>query len=234
MAPKLENNEAYKVYQKLANRPLGIPPFGTDKTGAFIVSSGELFCRLDMLSEQEKYDAELQGDPTVRLCLHDTRFSHTGNLRAHLTKGHKVKLSEVHKGASTMQEVIDAGKFFEATIATHRRHTLAKLNNVEVEDYGEDEALKTPQKEKPHAPVAIRRPAVPKKGDGSINKARMKAVANITHKCQGCKDSKEKLCPPTKHSDHCLVWDCFTNDEEETPIVLSDTESELSQTFSDK
>ncbi|OAF62568.1 hypothetical protein VC83_00923 [Pseudogymnoascus destructans] len=59
MAPKLENNEADKVYQKLPIRPLGIPPFGTDKTGAFIVSSRELFCCLNILNEQEKYKARL-------------------------------------------------------------------------------------------------------------------------------------------------------------------------------
>ncbi|OBT60122.1 hypothetical protein VE03_10159 [Pseudogymnoascus sp. 23342-1-I1] len=212
MAPKLDDDAAYKAYKQLANRPLGVPAFGTNKDGAYIVSSGELFCRLDMLSEQEKYDAKLQGEPTVRLCGHDTRFSHTGNLRAHLTKGHKVKLVEIRKGASTMLEVIDAGKFFQATMATHRRHVQAKLSGQEVEDYGEDEALKTPQKQKPRPPVVPRRPTLPKKNDGS---ARMKAVANIMGKCQGCRDQKTKICPPSEFSEHCLVWEFFTDDEGE-------------------
>ncbi|OBT60123.1 hypothetical protein VE03_10160 [Pseudogymnoascus sp. 23342-1-I1] len=149
MAPKLDDDAAYKAYKQLVNRPLGVPAFGTDKDGAYIVSSGELFCRLDMLSEQEKYDAKLQGEPTIRLCGHDTRFSHTGNLRAHLTKGHKVKLVEIHKGASTMLEVIDAGTNYSGYMPAHSMMPYSQARQGHMAEcqgamHKDDLALRTP------------------------------------------------------------------------------------------
>ncbi|KFY20416.1 hypothetical protein V493_07684, partial [Pseudogymnoascus sp. VKM F-4281 (FW-2241)] len=193
MAPiKLDDNASYNRYKNLTERPLGMKAFLQDDGGLFIVSSGELFCRIDVMTEQERNDAGVLDEPQFRLCTQKGRFSHTGNLRAHLTGSHKVKLTEVRKGTNSAHHVRETCRFFEATMRVHDLHTTANARGEELEELADDDALKTPQKEKTRQPVVPRRPIAPRKKDGTVNKARMKAIANITVKCQGCRQAKEK------------------------------------------
>ncbi|OBT81296.1 hypothetical protein VE02_10219 [Pseudogymnoascus sp. 03VT05] len=69
MAPiKLDDNAAYKAYKLLSKRPLSMKPFGKDDNGLLVVRSRELFCRKNVITEQERYNAELIGKDTFRLC----------------------------------------------------------------------------------------------------------------------------------------------------------------------
>lgn len=54
-------------------------------------------------------------------------------------------------------------------MSVHKLHVNAKARGEEVEDYGEDDSLNTPQKEKPRPRVAPRRPFAPVKKDGSVS-----------------------------------------------------------------
>ncbi|KFY93380.1 hypothetical protein V498_04462 [Pseudogymnoascus sp. VKM F-4517 (FW-2822)] len=171
-------------------------PFGKDDDG-LLVGSGELFCRKNVMTEQERYDAELVGEVTFRL--------HTGNLRAHLTGSHKAKLAEVRKGTNSAHHVRESARFFEATMRNHALHVKANAEGKAVSDYGDDDATNTPQKEKPRPRVAPRRPILPVKKDGSAHKGQMRLISTITHKCNGCKKAKEKTCPPTEPTDACDV-----------------------------
>ncbi|OBT64202.1 hypothetical protein VE03_06837 [Pseudogymnoascus sp. 23342-1-I1] len=169
-----------------------------NEDGLLVVGSGELFCRKDVMTEQERYDAQLLGDLEFRLC--ENRYSHTGNLRAHLTGSHKAKLAEVRKGTNSAHHVRESARFFEATMRNHTLHVKAKEEGKAVSDYGDDDATNTPQKEKPRPRVAPRRPFLPVKKDA---------------------------CPPTNPTNACDVWNHFTDDEEEEASkVISDDEDE--------
>lgn len=50
----------------------------------------------------------------------------------------------------------------------HDLHTTANARGEELEELADDDALKTPQKEKPRQPVVPRRPIAPRKKDGTV------------------------------------------------------------------
>ncbi|OBT90097.1 hypothetical protein VE02_02520 [Pseudogymnoascus sp. 03VT05] len=232
MAPiKLDDNAAYMAYKLLTERPLGMKPFGKDEEGFLIVRSGELFCRKDVMTEQERYDAQLLGDLEFRLCEARPHWEFEGSPHW-LSQG---QLAEVRKGTNSAHHVRESAKFFETTMRNHDLHVKANAPGKAVSDYGDDDATNTPQKEKPHPRVAPRRPFLPVKKDGSAHKAKMRQVSTITHKCNGCKKAKEKICPPTTPTDACDVWNFFTDDEMEEEEKEEIVSSPLSatQTISD-
>ncbi|KFX85960.1 hypothetical protein V490_09299 [Pseudogymnoascus sp. VKM F-3557] len=215
MAPlNINDNEAYKRYKDLTDRPLGMFPLAKDDDNRYIVAAGELFCRKDVMSADEALEAQAEGTDNFRLCDQKSRFSTTGNLRAHLKLSHKLLLAEVRKGTNSAEHVRQNARFFERTMRNHDHHVAALASGQPVDQFMDTPEPPTPVKDKPIARQAPRRPDVPLKKDNTPNKSRMRALSTVTHKCQKCRALKRKVCPPDNRLP-CDVWDYFTEDEDE-------------------
>ncbi|RFU28498.1 hypothetical protein B7463_g7845, partial [Scytalidium lignicola] len=208
--PSLASNEYYQQYAQLTTRPDGIQPFEVDEHGHINIAAGELFCRM-------QDDGEMCETNAWSLCYFltyqavKTRFSHTGNLRVHVQK-HQVTIAEVRKGTISKQEYRNTVKFYRSIMAIH--NALQDENNGEEDLYSiiQETTMSTPIKNTPtHTRTHAKRPSVPRKKDGTLNKAAMKRVWGKAEKCNSCKNNKAR-CPGEKGK--CDVWDDFTDDSE--------------------
>lgn len=59
--------------------------------------------------------------------------------------------------------------FFENTMRMHTLHVNANAQGKAVSDYGDDDEMSTPAKEKPRPPVVPRRPSLPVKKDNTVS-----------------------------------------------------------------
>ncbi|KAF2809703.1 uncharacterized protein BDZ99DRAFT_34628 [Mytilinidion resinicola] len=172
------NEDAYKEYAALEERPTNVEPWTKNKDGEIEIAPGELFCRFNM--------AENDFDE-VELCPRNTRYSHNGNLRAHV-KIHKVKVARVRPGTLSMMELRQVNKFYKDLMARYNRPY-----NPEAEDAVE--VPTTPVKGPPTPVPKTRRPRVPLiktgKNKGRVNLTQARLLSGVVgRRCAACVKAK--------------------------------------------